>query len=113
MLKRLHNYPASSEVQRKTGHVYVKDVDGKWHPRGRVKMSRFLRRALLENEKVFHVNGRPDDDHPENLIAIKFTGTRYAIDHSRPVFIPSKLKERSDGSVPASVRRRPERVGKG
>lgn len=87
-IKRLHNYPALSQVQQKSGRVYIKDHDGKWHPRGRVNMARQLGRDLDTNEKVFHVNGNPADDSPDNLVAIKFTGTIYRIAHSRPVYVP-------------------------
>lgn len=96
-LKRLASYPTGSQVQGKSGHVRVKDRDGKWHPRGRVEMARFLKRELLPSERVFHINGKPDEDHPENLVAIKFSGTRYFIARSRPVYIPSKMQDTAAG----------------
>ena len=99
MLKRVHNYPPTSEVQRKKGHVYVKDYDGKWHPRGRVKAARELGRELEVNERVFHANGKPDDDNPSNLVVIRFTGTEYYIPHSKPVYIPSIVKTSSRGNA--------------
>lgn len=92
-MKRRHSYPTGSEVQHKSGHVYVKDTDGKWHPRGRVLYSRFMKRELKENEKVFHINGVPSNDHPENLVAITFSAWRYRIAHSKPVFIPAETKQ--------------------
>lgn len=87
-LKRMHNYPAQAEVQRQSGHVYVKGPDGKWHPRGRIKMARFRQRPLEDSERVYHINGNPSDDHPDNLVAIRFSGTIYRIPKSRPVYIP-------------------------
>lgn len=90
MIKKLHKYPIGSQVQRKPGHVYEKGEDGKWHPRGRVVMGRELGRSLHDHERVFHKNGKPFDDAASNLVVIKFTGTMYAIDSSRPVYIPKE-----------------------
>jgi hypothetical protein len=107
-MKRRHSYPVGSEVQHKAGHVYVKDRDGKWHPRGRVTFARFLKRELKENEKVFHINGNPSADHPENLVAITFSAWRYRIAHSKPVFIPSTHKT---VAFPRGKAKEPARAG--
>lgn len=87
-MQRLSNYPVLSEVKRKTGHVHVKQVGGRWPRRARVVASQVLGRELTTNERVFHMDGVPDNDRPDNLAIIRFTGTEYYIAHSEPVYIP-------------------------
>lgn len=88
VFNRLRNYPVGTEIQGSSGHVRVKQEDGKWISRARVRMSKILGRDLLKTERVYHKNGHPDEDLKKNLVVLNFTGQQYRIDRSRPVFIP-------------------------
>jgi hypothetical protein len=93
-LKRLYKYPSLSQVQRKSGHVHIKDQSGGWPRLARVLKANELGRELEANEKVFHIDGNPNHNIPSNLVVIRFSGTRYRLAKSRPLYIP---KEDSHG----------------
>ncbi len=89
MFNRMHNYPVGSEVQAKTGHVKKKISDGKWQGRNRwVAEKKIVKRELHQNERVFHINGKKDDDGTKNLVIITFSMTKFILPKSQVIFIP-------------------------
>jgi len=53
-----------------------------------VAEKKIVKRELRPEEKVFHINGKKDDDHPKNLVIIIFSITKYSLPRSRVLFIP-------------------------
>lgn len=91
---RGRSYLAGTEVQEKSGRVKkkIEDIDGaKWIGRNRFNYMKHHKRELDENEKVYHINGDKADDNPENLVAIKFSGVRYALKTSKVVWEPRPI----------------------
>jgi hypothetical protein len=86
-------YLTGTEVQNKNGSVKKKLSDGSWIGRNRyIAMQKILHRDLLENERVYHLDGDKANDEPENLAVIKFQTKLYKLQHSRVVFAPQKDK---------------------
>lgn len=95
MKRIVHSYLIGTEVQDKSGRIKKKvgDLDGtKWISRGRYVFMNHFKQDLTENHRVFHMNGDIADDDPKNLVAIKFSGVRYALKTSRVVYEPPKPK---------------------
>lgn len=92
MNRFIKTYLIGTEVQDKNGRVKKKisagDGNAKWVGRARYNYMREYKEDLTENHRVFHKNGDLADDDPKNLVAIKFSGVRYHLVHSRVVYFP-------------------------
>lgn len=49
------------------GYVAEKRPDGRWQLQHRLVMERVLGRPLAAREQVHHIDGRKDNNHPDNL----------------------------------------------
>lgn len=84
-------YPLGTQVQSKQGYVKVKTREG-WVGRNRYNWA-LAHGDLSKNQKVYHINGDKADDKPHNLVAISFNTTKYALKHSRVLWIPSQKRK--------------------
>jgi len=84
-------YELGTEVQEKSGRVKkkIEDLDGaKWVGRNRYNWMQHHKKELGDNDKVYHIDGDKSNDDPSNLVAIKFSGVKYSLKHSRVVWEP-------------------------
>lgn len=97
MFERQRSYPVGSVVQHRNHYIHIKTRDGEWQSQHRWIAAqkgdvRGKSGDLKEGEKVFHLNGRKDDNNPRNLIRIQFDTTKYylkPLQHGRVLHIPS------------------------
>lgn len=84
-------YLIGTQVQEKNGRIKVKvgDVDGaKWISKGRHDYMRQYKEDLTPFDRVYFKNGNPEDFTKGNLVAIKFTGARVSLQHSKVIYQP-------------------------
>lgn len=81
-------YAIGTEVQEKTGRVRKKVEGSKWISRGRYSYMEATKESLDSDQRVFHKDGDRANDSPDNLVAIRFSGTRYELKHSRVIWFP-------------------------
>jgi hypothetical protein len=91
-------YEVGTVVQHRNHYCYIKTDDKDW-----VSQHRWIAAQagdvrgrtgdLQPGEKVFHLNGKKDDNHPKNLIRIQFDTTKYYVKHlpeSRVLHVPKR-----------------------
>jgi hypothetical protein len=59
--------PISERRLQGTGYILVRSPQGRWVPEHRLVAKKMLGRPLAEGERVYHLNGKRDDDRAENL----------------------------------------------
>jgi hypothetical protein len=92
-LKRMHNYPLGSEVQRTDGHIYIKSGEGGWMRKQRqIAALKIEKRELGRNDRVFLKDGNPENLDLDNIVCIHFSGQSYRLKHSRVRYIPNLQK---------------------
>jgi len=87
---RMHNYHSGTIILRTSGYRFIKRTDGKWEAEHRmVARNSVVHRDLLEGERVFHKNGKREDNAPSNLVVIRFNLEKFKkLPHTRIIFIP-------------------------
>lgn len=97
MYEKMRNYPVGSVVQHRNHYIHIKTSDGEWSSQHRwmAAMKGDVPGKdgdLQPGEKVYHLNGKKDDNDPKNLIRIQFDTTKYylkPLKTSQPLFIPT------------------------
>lgn len=102
MEPRHGRYLTGTIVLRTDGYRFVKQMSGKWISEHRLNAGRSLTRDLFPNERVFHRNGKRDDNSLNNLVIIKFNLEKFKrLPHSRIIFIPKLTPKREREAVAA------------
>lgn len=94
-------YPVGSVVQHRNHYVFVKTQGDEWQSQHRwiaeLKGDATGKSGdLNDGEKVYHLNGKKDDNRQQNLIRIQFDTTKYYINplkESRVLHIPKEGQE--------------------
>ncbi len=84
----MKGYLIGTEVQEKSGWVRKKIGKNKWIGRGRYTWIKAHKKELTKNHKVYHVDGKKDNDNPKNLVAILFSGIVHVLESSRVIYRP-------------------------
>lgn len=100
MFEKRGKYPVGTVVQHRNHYVRIKKQDGEWqsHHRWIAELqgdATGKSGELQEGEKVFHLNGKKDDNAAKNLIRIQFDTTKYylkPLKTSQVLFIPTERK---------------------
>lgn len=84
------NFPVGTIILRTSGYRFLKTNDRKWEAEHRIiARDRILHRDLLPGERVFHRNGKRDENAPANLVVIRFNLEKFkTLPHSRIIYIP-------------------------
>jgi len=93
---KMKRHLIGTHIQDTNGRVRVKIGPSDWVARGRLNWMRFHREEIMPNERIFHINGDRANDNKENLIKIRFTGTRYFLRHSKILFRPKEVPKARD-----------------
>lgn len=96
MFQKMARYPVGSVVQHRNHYVHIKTDEGEWMSQHRwiaTQQGDVTGKSgeLKEGEKVFHLNGKKDDNSQKNLIRIQYDVTRYYVTplkQSKVLFIP-------------------------
>lgn len=90
-LRRLWRYPLGSIVKRAKGPFVVKTKEG-WISQQRHIWQNSRAEELKEGDRVFFIDGNPENTDPTNLAKIQFSRTRYKFrDASGPIYIPENV----------------------
>lgn len=102
MEPRHGRYLSGTIVLRTDGYRFIKQMNGQWISEHRLNAQRQMGRDLLEGERVYHKNGRRDDNTPSNLAVIRFNLEKFKrLPHSRVLFIPKLTAKREREAVAA------------
>lgn len=94
-LKRLFRYPIGAIVKRPGRLFLVKTKDG-WLSRQRAVWMSSRNETLEKGDRVFFVDGNPENVDPQNLAKIKFHNVQYRFrEQSGCVYIPNKEESKS------------------
>jgi hypothetical protein len=89
-LARRTRYPVGSRVKRKNGPVVIKTQDG-WVSEQRFIWENSKNEELGEGDRVFFIDGNPENTSPDNLTRVRFGMTRYRFrKESGVLYIPEK-----------------------
>ena len=88
--QEMGTYPVGTIILRTSGYRFIKTSNKKWEAEHRViAKDRLLHRDLLDGERVFHRNGKRDENAPSNLVVIRFNLEKFEkLPHSRIIYIP-------------------------
>lgn len=76
--------------QHRNGYIFIKLENGEWQAHHRWVMEHDVEhRELKENERVYHKDGRRDNNEPENLVTISYSLTPFKVlEKTRVLFVP-------------------------